>query len=99
LPSYYVPPEQVERFEGLREAQRTRRRLQSSTTWERQLLDAQQLLPGVMDTNWIDPVGGAYAGVWLAAFEPVPVVGRPDTVSDIGWTVIVQERADRSSER
>ncbi len=48
-------------------------------------------------TNYIDPVGGAFQGRWLAAIEPVIVVDRPPAIGDTGWAVIVQERyADAS---
>lgn len=44
------------------------------------------------DSQYRDPVGGDYAGRWLAAFEPVIVDGRSDRVKDTGWIVVVQER-------
>lgn len=43
--------------------------------------------------DYRDPVGGDYAGRWLAAIEPVEVNNRPNAASrDTGWAVIVQER-------
>lgn len=43
--------------------------------------------------DYRDPIGGDYDGHWLAAAEPVEVVGRSDMKSrDTGWAVIVQER-------
>ena len=44
------------------------------------------------DENYGDPVGGEYAGRWLAAFRPVVVAGRPAEIGDTGWVVVVQER-------
>jgi hypothetical protein len=43
------------------------------------------------DTDYRDPVGGDYAGRWLAAFRPVTVTGRDAETSDSGWVVVVQE--------
>jgi len=39
-----------------------------------------------------DPVGGAFAGDWLAAAEPVFVFRSADSVYDSGWAVLIQER-------
>ncbi len=50
-------------------------------------------LPDSFDTSYRDPVGdGVNSGTWLAAFEPVFVRGRPETIRDTGWIVVVQER-------
>jgi hypothetical protein len=51
-------------------------------------------LPGSFDPAYRDPVGGEYAGVWLAAFAPVLVKGRSAENRDTGWVVIVQERLE-----
>jgi serine/threonine-protein kinase len=52
--------------------------------------------PGVLvetfEAAYSDPVGGKYAGEWMAAWEPVLVNGRPAAIKDTGWIVIVQER-------
>jgi hypothetical protein len=43
--------------------------------------------------DYHDPIGGEFAGRWLAAAEPVEVVSRHDLSSrDTGWIVVVQER-------
>ena len=42
----------------------------------------EQLSSG--NIGWANPVGGAYAGRWLAAFEPVLVEGRPEALRDTG---------------
>ncbi|HET6883273.1 MAG TPA: serine/threonine protein kinase [Pirellulales bacterium] len=43
--------------------------------------------------DYHDPIGGEFAGRWLAAAEPVEVISRRDMSSrDTGWVVIVQER-------
>ena len=47
-----------------------------------------------LDRDYQDPVGGRYAGTWLAAFEPVIVNEGSDALGDTGWIVIVQERMD-----
>ena len=45
------------------------------------------------DADYRDPVSaGADGGTWLAAFEPVFVRGRPESIRDTGWIVVVQER-------
>lgn len=54
--------------------------------------EAQQLNELAWIEDYRDPVGGAYAGRWLAAIEPVEVNTRPDASRDTGWAVIVQER-------
>ncbi|HEX3870623.1 MAG TPA: serine/threonine protein kinase, partial [Pirellulales bacterium] len=46
--------------------------------------------------NYTDPVGGAYAGRWLAAIEPVLIPTRPRTIRDTGLAVIVQERFEEA---
>jgi hypothetical protein len=74
LPSYYVPPEALDRFNRLSEVRSTR----TGPSVE----DATSSL--ALEEGWRDPVGGLYAGPWLAAFEPV---------RDTGWVVVVQERA------
>jgi len=43
------------------------------------------------DRDYRDPVGGEYAGRWLAAFRPVVIGGRAEGPRDTGWVVIVQE--------
>lgn len=47
--------------------------------------------------DYRDPVGGAYAGRWLAACEPVFVSGRSPQARDTGWLVIVQERYEEAT--
>jgi hypothetical protein len=47
--------------------------------------------------DYHDPIGGNYAGRWLAACEPVFVSGRSPKAQDTGWIVIVQERYDEAT--
>ena len=50
-------------------------------------------LPESFDDDYQDPVGrGDDGDAWLAAFEPVFVRGRPDSIRDTGWIVVMQER-------
>ena len=49
-------------------------------------------LPFAFAADYQDPVGGRFAGEWLAAFEPVIVNEGSDVSGDTGWIVIVQER-------
>ena len=44
------------------------------------------------DIDYHDPLGGDYAGRWIAAFQPVVVDGRSAESGTTGWVVIVQER-------
>jgi eukaryotic-like serine/threonine-protein kinase len=60
--------------------------------WDQQLTFRREPTPDNFDRDYRDPVGGAYAGTWLAAFEPVLIKGRPDRIKDTGWVVIVQQR-------
>ncbi len=54
---------------------------------------AVEPLPESFDAAYRHPVGlGGDGGTWLAAFEPVFVRGRPETIRDTGWIVVVQER-------
>ena len=49
--------------------------------------------PESFAADYRNPVGlGGDGGTWLAAFEPVFVRGRPETIRDTGWIVVVQER-------
>lgn len=45
-----------------------------------------------LDRNYDDPIGGEYAGRWLAAFAPVIIEERSARLRDTGWAVIVQDR-------
>jgi hypothetical protein len=48
--------------------------------------------------NYRDPLESDPGATWMAAFEPVLVGGRPESICDTGWIVVVQERcADQSS--
>lgn len=55
-------------------------------------LEAQQANELAWIEDYRDPVGGEYAGRWLAAIEPVEINVRPEASRDTGWAVIVQER-------
>lgn len=54
--------------------------------------EAQQANELAWIEDYRDPVGGDYAGRWLAAIEPVEINVRPAASGDTGWAVIVQER-------
>ena len=47
---------------------------------------------GLLLRNYSDPL--IPGSLWLVAFEPVIVRGRPLLLGDIGWEVAVQERVD-----
>ena len=92
MPSYYVSPEVLERFALLRQARSERTHLPTSgLPPDPDSANTASIL--AFEEDWRDPVGGPYAGPWLAAFEPVPVEGRLEPVRDTGWVVVVQERA------
>ncbi len=78
VPEYRWPPEEVARLRELVELKKAHRPLE-----DRGLFDAHE-----------DPVGGDYAGRWLAAAEPVVVPGREGKLRDTGWVVVVQQRHD-----
>lgn len=91
----YLSPQRVSKLEAQREAGLARAR--SRNPLKENVQDGSrraQPLPNSFASDYVDPVGGAYAGHWLAAFEPVIIQGRPDMIDDTGWVVIVQERAD-----
>ena len=49
----------------------------------------------VGDSSYLDPfsaVDAEFAGQWLAAAHPVFVEGRPPSIRDTGWAVMIQER-------
>ncbi|MBS0207626.1 MAG: protein kinase [Planctomycetes bacterium] len=48
--------------------------------------------------DYLDPVGGDYAGRWLAAIEPVIIPARPAAFRDADMAVIVQERLEAAIE-
>jgi hypothetical protein len=88
----YLPEELLGPLDALRRGMlaRSRGRHRAGSTEELHKLGAW---PSNYDRSYVDPMGGAYAGRWQAAFEPVVVEGRPDLIDDTGWVVIVQERA------
>lgn len=77
VPFVRLPPERIDRLEALRQAR---------------LRGAAPAQGDALDNDYHDSAGGAYAGRWLAAFEPVLVHGRSDKIRDTGWAVIIQER-------
>jgi tRNA A-37 threonylcarbamoyl transferase component Bud32 len=92
LPVFRVGPDRVQQLEQLRAAEREHQVRQAKLSWQEQLAAPAWVVPGGLDRDYRDPVGGAYGGGWLAAFEPV-LVKRPDgAIKDIGWVVIIQER-------
>lgn len=44
------------------------------------------------EEDYHDPVGGIYAGVWLASVERVMVREKEGQLVDTGWVILVQER-------
>ncbi len=89
---FRLDPIQVATLETLREE-----RLQQTLALEKQpdnpdSTEDSSALTDNMDPNYHDPIGGQYAGPWVAVFEPVLVHGRSDAVMDTGWVIIVQER-------
>jgi tRNA A-37 threonylcarbamoyl transferase component Bud32 len=89
---FRLDPFQVARLEKLREE-----RLEHELALEKHPDNQAVIEDSLADTDnldldYQDPVGGAYAGTWVAVFEPVLVHGRSDAVMDTGWVVIVQER-------
>ncbi len=59
--------------------------------------EAPDLASLSLTNHFQDPVGGNYAGRWLAAMQPVMVEGRTNALADTGWAVIVQERYDTAT--
>jgi tRNA A-37 threonylcarbamoyl transferase component Bud32 len=91
LPVFRLDPPRIERMERLCRHALEHERRQTDPAWS-QFAQVPPVFPGSLDRNYRDPVGGAYEGPWLAAFEPV-VVWRPTSaVKDIGWVVVVEER-------
>lgn len=88
---FRLEPRQIEELEKLRAQRLQLERELEKLPPDKQLLE-QKPIPGSMDRAYRDPVGGAYEGLWIAAFEPVFVRGRPEAIKDTGWVVIVQER-------
>jgi eukaryotic-like serine/threonine-protein kinase len=50
--------------------------------------------PFAADEYYEDPVGGPYAGGWLASLERVTVRPEEGSPIDTGWVILVQERRD-----
>lgn len=83
LPKVYLSDAQVALIQQLRELER-----KPLTIRER-----PELAFNLSTTDdYVDPIGGAYGDRWLAAIEPVMVLGRATEVQDTGWAVIIQER-------
>jgi serine/threonine protein kinase len=97
-PAIHVGASEVVRMDALRRIALARKRVRESPGDgpPNPALARNGPPPGSLATDYRDPVGGAYAGRWLAAFEPVIVEGRPEPIDDTGWVVIVQERAGPS---
>lgn len=84
----YLDEERVRRLEKLRDDKLTDR-----TAAHGQAPPADL----IYDREYQDPVGGEYAGRWLAAFEPVLVHRGASAPVDAGWVVVVQERFDTAT--
>jgi hypothetical protein len=93
---YRLPPSRVEMLQSLRDARLKQFEELETLPWQEQLTRKRPPLPGSVDPTYIDPVGGEYAGRWVAAFEPVFVRGRSGANQNTGWVVIIQERLPSS---
>ena len=90
---YRLDSEQIERLRMLTNLELGRRaRLNGMSREERVALGPLEPLPGALETDYRDAVGGRFEGEWLAAFEPVIVNVGSDVLDGSGWIVIVQER-------
>lgn len=92
LPAYHVSADQVLRMERLRSAARAASGnihggTEPATPPGPALAALMQAGELSVDEAYEDPVGGSFAGRWLAAMEPVIARGQ-----DTGWVVVVQER-------
>jgi hypothetical protein len=81
----YLTKDVLDRLQQLRQKAARREQMTAHTAAEH----ASALLE-----DYRDPIGGEFAGRWLAACEPVFVGGRSPKAQDTGWVVIVQERYD-----
>lgn len=95
---YFLEEEELERIERLREVyqqiRRLRRQEPRDEAVEAQLQAMTQRAHQLAKLGrFRDPIEGSAWGEWLAAVEPVIVEERPEATSDIGWSVIVQERS------
>lgn len=92
----YLSPQRLRLLDDLRQSALSRYRAKTSSTVGSAGRGSAHL-PNSFARDYHDPVGGAYSGEWLAAFEPVVIEGRPDLIDDTGWLVIVQERAGEAA--
>jgi hypothetical protein len=84
----YLDQDRVRRLEKLRDDKLSQRAAANGQAPSAEL---------IYDRNYEDPVGGEYAGRWLAAFDPVIVSRGAGGLHDAGWVVIVQERFDSAT--
>ncbi|CAN5738177.1 hypothetical protein BH23PLA1_BH23PLA1_15250 [soil metagenome] len=84
-PVVYLGDEHLDQFERLRQAAGD----------DRDPSSRRSSLEGSLDRAYRDPIGvrePAWAGDWLAAFEPILVPRSADQIHDTHWVVIVQGR-------
>jgi hypothetical protein len=92
LPVFRLDPARVEWLQRLRRQALEHERREAQRPSDQQPAAEEGEVSDTLETNYRDPIGGAYRGPWLAAFEPVVIRRRAGAVKDIGWVVIVQER-------
>ncbi len=77
----------------LRQIQQFRQWRRERLSWTEQRHGPRQAIDCV-DREFQDPVGGALVPPCVAAFEPVFVPGREQTLADTGWIVIIEDHAN-----
>jgi len=88
----YLAESALEHLSRLRLVALQRDQARARLSWQEELALTEPPLPEAFVATWQDPIGGAYSGRWLAAFEPVIIRGRQYDARDTGWVVVIQER-------
>lgn len=90
LDERYLEPDQLAKFEEFHvgRSQAAAADSENTDTDARATVAAKPL---VLE-DYHDPIGGEFAGEWLAAVEPVFVFRGPHDVEDSGWAIVVEER-------
>ena len=83
---------QVEQFEQLRQRRLLQRR------WSGKLRNRRSEDDGLSRAFWDPAADPAAARVCVAAFEPVFVQGRAESMVDTGWIVIIEDHASDANE-
>jgi tRNA A-37 threonylcarbamoyl transferase component Bud32 len=97
-PVFHLDPPRVARLEALRRSTLARKRRLEALTPEARVKFREPPPSERREADYRDPIGGPFAGPWLAAFEPVIVEARPSPIDDTGWVVLVQERPRRADD-